>query len=445
MSIAIKGPVVRTGEDGFDQARQAFNLAVDQRPDLVAYPGDADEVAALVRGAREQGLRIAAQRTGHNADPIDWERPAMLLRTDAMQGVEIDAVNRTARVRGGARWLDVIDDASQMGLAALHGSARDIGIAGYSLGGGVGWLGRKYGMQANSVTAIELVTADGELVRADHQNEPELFWALRGGGGNFGIVTALEFDLFPVDELYAGALFFGFDQGDEVLHAWREWTAGLPDEVTSAFKLLQLPDLPEIPDPLRGNSFSVVMAAVLGGEAVGAKLIEPLRELGPQMDTFSMVPPAALSYLAMDPEDPLPYTSSHNLLGDLPAAAADELIARAGAGSGSPLALVELRHLGGALARSTPGHGVQALVTGEYLLFAIGGIMAPEHAAPMRAAVGRVSESMAPWRSGWYLNFVEQDFDMSRAFDAESWARLQVVKRKFDPVGLFAANHEIHT
>ena len=435
--------VIRAGAPDFDRARQAFNLAVDQRPQQVAYPLDAREVAALVRGAREQGLRIAAQRAGHGAEPIDWERPALLLRTDAMQGVKIDAAARKARVNAGAKWDDIVDDLSELGLAALHGSARDIGIAGYSLGGGLGWLGRKHGLQANSVTAIELVTADGELVRADHENEPELFWALRGGGGNFGVVTALEFDLYPVQELYAGALFYDFERGGEVLHAWQELTAWAPEEMTSVFKLLQLPDLPEIPDPVRGKSFAVVTAAFLGGEAAGAALVEPLRRLGPGMDTFAMVPPVALSHLAMDPEDPLPYTSSHHLMGELPAEAVDTLIEIGGAGSGSPLTMIELRHLGGALARREPHDGAYSAMNGEYILFALGGIMAPEHAPVMVEAVDRVAAGLEPWRSGWYPNFVERNFDMSRAFDAATWRRLQETKARVDPDGVFLANHEI--
>ena len=353
MTISPAQPTLLRGSDpDFDQARLAFNLTVDQRPELIGRPTDASEVAALIRRAREDGLRVAPQRTGHNAEPIDWSRPTMLLRTDAMQDVEIDTSNRRARVEGGARWLDLVDDASDLGLAALHGSARDIGIVGYSLGGGQGWLGRKHGLQANSVTAVELVTADGELVRADRDNEPELFWAVRGGGGNFGVVTALEFDLYPLEQLFAGSLFFGFERGNEVVHAWREWTAGLPEEVTSVAKLLQLPDMPEIPEPLRGNSFAVLSAAILGDQDFGDELIEPLRRLGPQMDTFAMMPPKGLSWVAMDPEDPLPYKTSHQLLGELPAAAVDELLAAAGPGSESPLAAVELRHLGGALARS---------------------------------------------------------------------------------------------
>ncbi len=435
--------VVRSGDPGFDEARQAFNLTVDQRPAQVAFPSDAREVAALVRGAREQGLRIAAQRTGHNAVPIDWERPALLLRTDLMQGVAIDAAARSARVNAGAKWGDLVDDLSELGLAALHGSARNIGIAGYSLAGGLGWLGRKHGLQTNRVTAIELVTADGELVRADHDNEPELFWALRGGGGNFGVVTALEFDLIPVAELYAGALLYDFERGDEVLRAWRELTADAPEEITSVFKLLQVPPLPEIPEPLRGNSFAVVMATVLGDETAGAELLEPLRRLGPSMDTFGMVPPGALSYLAMDPEDPLPYTSSHHLMSELPAEAIDALIELGGAGSGSPLTMIELRHIGGALARSEPHHGAYAAMSGEYALFALGGILAPEDGPVMGKAVRRVTAAMEPWRSGWYLNFVEHDFDMSSAFDAETWRRLQETKARVDPDGVFVANHAI--
>ncbi len=435
--------VIPAGAPGFDQARQAFNLAVDQRPQEIAHPADAADVAALVRRAREQGLRIAAQRTGHGAEALDWERPTLLLRTDAMLGFEIDADARKARVNAGARWDDIVDDLSERGLAALHGSARDVGIAGYSLGGGLGWLGRKHGLQANSVTAIELVTADGELVRTDRDNEPELFWALRGGGGNFGVVTALEFDLYPVAELYAGALLYPFERGDEVLHAWREVTADAPEEITSVFKLLQLPDLPEIPDPLRGNSFAVVTAAVLGGEADGAGFLEPLRRLGPAMDTFATVPPMALSYLAMDPEDPLPYTTSHHLMGELSAEAVDTLIEVGGAGSGSPLLMIEMRHLGGALGRSQPHHGAYAAMDGEYILFALGGVMSPEAGPVMKNAVDRVATVMEPWRSGWYLNFVEEQFDMSRVFDADAWRRLQEVKARVDPDGVFAGNHEV--
>jgi FAD/FMN-containing dehydrogenase len=437
--------LMRPGDPGFDDARQAFNLTVSQRPVLISRPQDEGEVMAAIREARRLGLRVAPQRTGHNAGPIDWERPALLLRTDAMQGVEIDAANRTARVRAGAMWMDLVDDASELGLAALHGSARDIGIAGYSLGGGVGWYARKHGLQANSVTAIELVTADGELVRADHDNEPELFWALRGGGGNFGVVTALEFDLYPIAEVYAGMMLFPIERANEVLHAWHEWTAaGLPDEVTSIGSILSVPDMDGVPDELRGKSFARVEAAYLGDRAEGAELIRPIRELGPAIDTFAMVPPVALSYLHMDPEHPMPYTSGTRTLGDLPAKAIDDLLAAAGPESGSPLMMAELRHLGGALARSAPHHGARATLDGSYLMFGGGAIFTPEDAPVVAADTARLVEAMRPYDSGSaYLNFVEEDIDASRAFSAGDWRRLREVRSAFDPDGVFLANHEI--
>jgi FAD/FMN-containing dehydrogenase len=277
------------GEERYDAARQAFNLTLDQRPALIAEPTDADQVAAVVRFAAAQGYRVAPQATGHNGAPLGSLEESVLLKTSAMKGVEIDASARRARVLAGSKWEEVMPRASELGLAALHGSSPDVGVVGYSLGGGMGWYARKHGLQTNSVTAIELVTADGEQLRTDPDNEPELFWALRGGGGNFGVVTAIEFDLFPLEQVYAGTLFFPYERASEVMHAWREWTADTPDEITSTAKLLQFPPLPDIPEVVRGQSFAVVSAAYLGEQAEGAEIMRPLRELGPAMDTFAMV------------------------------------------------------------------------------------------------------------------------------------------------------------
>src|SRR4051812_16627681 len=207
-TLRLRGRVVRSGDADWDMARQAFNLTVDQRPAAIAFPVDATDIATAVDYARDAGLRVAPQRTGHNAAPLGALEDVLLVRTDALQGVEIDARQRRARVNAGAKWEDVVPAASDLGLAALHGSTGDVSVVGYSLGGGLGWYARQHGLAANSVTAVELVTADGEHVRADRDNEPELFWALRGGAGNFGVVTALEFDLFEQPLDYAGVLFF---------------------------------------------------------------------------------------------------------------------------------------------------------------------------------------------------------------------------------------------
>src|SRR3954454_18645741 len=230
----LHGQVLTDTDEAWDSARQTFNFLHDQRPAAVIRPANADDVAETVRYAAQRGLRVAPQSTGHNAGPMDGLEDALLVRTDALQDVEIDVGSRRARVGSGARWAGVADLASDAGLAALHGSSRDVGIAGYSLGGGMGWLARKHGLQANALTAVEIVTADGELRRIDHDNETDLFWAIRGGGGNYGVVTALEFELFPVPDLYAGALFFPFERAPEVMHTWHELvSAGLPARSTT--------------------------------------------------------------------------------------------------------------------------------------------------------------------------------------------------------------------
>ncbi|HEX8646320.1 MAG TPA: FAD-binding oxidoreductase [Thermoleophilaceae bacterium] len=440
----IEGAVVKAGDTDWDVARRAFNLVIDQRPAAVALPASSADVAQIVCYAREHGLRVAPQLTGHNAAPLGSLANTILLKTTWMTGVEIDPDARRARVQAGETWAGVIAAAAEHGLAALHGSSPTVGVVGYTLGGGLGWLARKHGLNANNVTAVELVTADGSLVRADRDTEPELFWAVRGGGGNFGVVTAIEFELFPVKELYAGVLFFPFERGSEVLHAWREWTAEAPDEVTSVGRLLQFPPIPDIPEPVRGRSFAVVEAAYLGSEAEGAELMAPLRELGAEMDTFATIPAAGLSGLHMDPPEPVPALTDHRMVGELPADGVDALVEAAGPGSGSPLLSVELRHLGGALARSAPDHGAVDTLAGEYAMFGVGVPMNDELAAASEEAFGRIGEALAPYDSGRpYLNFQERPTDPSRLFAPDAYRRLAAVRAEHDRDGVFRANHSV--
>ena len=266
----IAGDVVLPGEKTWDAARQAWNLAVDQRPIAVVYPESADDVVATVRLAAEHGMRIAFNAGGHNAGPIDWSRDTLLLKTERMRGIEIDATARRARVQAGALSKPLAIAAGDQGLAYLAGTSPDVGVFGYALGGGLSWMVRKFGLACNSITAAELVTADGRLLRADRDTEPELFWAIRGGGGNIAAVTAIELELFPVAEIYAGAMFWPIERAAEVLKAWREWIETVPVECESLGRMLQLPDAPFLPDHLRGRSFVLVEAAFLGTESDGS-------------------------------------------------------------------------------------------------------------------------------------------------------------------------------
>src|SRR3954466_15649419 len=279
LAESLTGAVILPGDPGWDDARSAFNLLLDQHPAAGSFPTDAEDVAAAVAYARRAGLRVAPQATAHNQGPLGGMEDTLLLNVRGLQEVRVDPGARRVRVGAGVKWDRVGPRLSAHGLAGLHGSSPDVGIAGYSLGGGMGWLARKHGLQTNAVTALELVAADGELRRVDAAHDPDLFWALRGGGGNFGVVTAIEFSVIPVDELYAGALFFPFERASDVLHTWSALLPSLPDELMSWASLLHFPPLPAVPAFARGRSYAVVMAAFLGDEADGRELLRPLRDL----------------------------------------------------------------------------------------------------------------------------------------------------------------------
>jgi FAD/FMN-containing dehydrogenase len=440
------GTVAVPGDEVWDQARQGWNLAVDQRPAVVVVPDGVGDVQAAVAFAAANGLRVSAQGTGHNASALSRRGldGVMLIKLHAMRGVEIDAEARTARVAAGAVWGDLTAPASDLGLAPLAGSALDVGIVGYCLGGGLSWMARKHGMAANSVVAIELVTADGALRRVDAENDPELFWALRGGGGNFGVVTALELRLFEVPELVAGMMLWPMERAAEVAHAWREWTATAPDEATTSMRLMRIPPLPEIPEIVRGRELIVIDGAVLAGEERAGEILAALRALEPEVDTFGPMPPVALSYIHMDPEEPMPAMGDGGLLAELPAEAIDAYLAAAGPGVQTPLLMAEIRHMGGALARVPEGAGAAATIGGQYLLFAGGMAVDPEMARGVEAGVDAFLAAMSPWDSGrMYLNFAERPIDPDRAFGEDVAPRLRAVKAQVDPGDLFRGNHPV--
>ena len=429
-------------QEEWDAARRAWNLAVDQHPAVVALPETADEVAEAVRYARDHGLRVAPQSTGHNAAPLGDLSDALLLKTERLRSVEVDVERRVAHVGGGAVWADVTHATAPHGLAALAGSAHDVGVAGYSLGGGISWLARKYGLAANNLEAVEIVTADGRIVRADADNEPDLFWAVRGGGGNFGVVTSLEIRLYPISEVYAGTLFFPAERLTEVLHAWREWTDDVPEEMMSVGRFMQFPPLPDIPEPLRGNSFALVEGVYIGDEETGSQLIEPLRTLGPAMDTFATIPTEQLEKLHMDPPGPVPGTGDGMMLADLPPQAIE------GLGwlleQESSLLSVEIRHLGGELGRARPENGAFASVDAAYIMFAVGIAATPEMAAAVDSEVEYVKDALAPWDAGrMYMNFAEKPRAGTVLFGGEAFHRLREVKAAYDPENVFRGNHSI--
>lgn len=438
------GAVHLPGDPGYDRARLPWNVAVDLRPAAVAFPATVDDVNAVVREAAADGLRVAAQGTGHNPGPLTSMDGTVLIRTSRMAAVTIDPVARVARVQAGALWLDVVEAAAEHGLAALHGSSPDVGVVGYSLGGGTGWYARKHGLAASSVTALDVVLADGSQARADALTNPELFWALRGGGGNFGVVTSMEFRLFPIETAYAGMLVWDQRDAGQVLRTWAHWCLDAPDEVTTSFRMLNLPPLPELPEAFRGRQLTVIDGAVLGTDEEGTSILAELRALGPQMDTFGRVPAASLSRLHMDPEGPTPSTSGTVMLDDLPEPAIASFLALTGPSSGSSLLSAELRQLGGTLGRAHDAGGALSRLDGSFLFFGVGIAATPEMGERAHADAAAVADALAPYATGAdYLNFVESPVDVRRSFGSEVWQRLQTVRSTVDPTGTFQANHRV--
>jgi FAD/FMN-containing dehydrogenase len=438
------GAVHLPGDPAYDASRGAWNAAVDQRPAAVAYPADTAEVAAVVRAAAAAGLRVAAQGTGHNAGPLGDLSTTVLLRTSAMTGARIDLAAERATVRAGTLWLEAVTAATEAGTGVLHGSSPDVGVVGYSLGGGMGWYARTHGLQTNSITGAEVVLADGSVVRTDADHEPDLFWALRGGGGNFGVVTELEFRTYPITEAYAGLMIWDWERVAEVLPRWAEWAVTAPDAVTTSFRILQVPPLPTVPEPVRGRSVVMIDGAVLADDEVAEAILAPLRALRPEIDTFRRVPASSLVRLHMDPEGPTPGVSATTMLGELPPAAIDAFIAAAGPGSGSVLLAAELRQLGGALGRPAEGAGALPSLDAQFLLFGVAIAPDPDLARIGRGHAERLVSALTPWGAGrQYLNFVEEPIDAANGYRPENWTRLRAIRDAVDPDGVFHANHPV--
>ena len=437
------GAVHLPGDPGYDLARTPWAVQVQQRPAAVAYPAFPDEVGEVLRAAAAAGLNVATQGTGHGAAPLEGRLgSAVLLRTSAMADLSIDVARRTARVGAGVLWGDLCEAAGAHGLAALHPSSPDVGVVGYSLGGGVSWYARRHGLQSNAVTAVEVVLADGTFVRATADADAELFWALRGGGAPLGVVTALEFDLLPLETVVAGFLAWDVSRAEEVMSAWARWCADAGDEATTSLRLLRVPDLEVVPADLRGRSLVVVDGAVLGEDDCGAAAFAGLRALRPEVDTVGRVPAASLVRLHLDPEGPSPGYASSLLVDDLPDAAIGTVLDTVGPGSGSELTVAELRQLGGALRRTPDGAGALDRLEGGFLALGIGIHEDPAGMEQHRADASRLLGALAPWASGrQYLAMQDQLTDSRKALSSDAHARVSAIRASVDPDGLFVAQH----
>ncbi len=439
--LSIRGRVATSGDADWDEVRQAWNLAADQQPAAVAFVESADDVSKAVLFAGENDLRVAGQGTGHGAVAMGTLEDTILVKTERMRGVEVG--DGTARVEAGVLAEEIGGAAHEKGMSFLPGTSPNVGVTGYTVGGGLSWLGRKFGWACNNVNSIEVVTADGEPRTVDSTSEPDLFWALRGGGGGYAIVTALHVNLFPVAEAYAGGLLFPPDVTEAGLRRYRDWTAEAPDEVGSMIRMLNLPPIPDIPEEIRGKKWLAITACCIGSREEGEKLIAPLREIGdPAMDSFGQVPAPALTRIAMDPEPPVPGLGHHATINELPDEAIDAFVATAGPETDSPLLLAELRHLGGALRRAPENAGALDKLDAEYVMLALGMLMDPALREPIEGQLDKLLDALGPWAAdGGYFNYAERPCDVEAILPEETCKRLSHVKKSWDPHNRIVANH----
>jgi FAD/FMN-containing dehydrogenase len=421
--------------DGYDDQRTGFQRRDPHRPARIFGATSAADIQEAVCYARDHELRLAVQASGHgHTTPTD----GVLLTTSGFAGVTVDPEGKTATIQAGATWQQVTAATTPYGLAPLSGSFPGVGAISYTLGGGLGLMARKYGFAADHVRRIDLVTPDGEL-RSVTPDAAELFWALRGGGGNFGIVTELEIDLFEVATVAGGSLYYDLTATPDVLQTWREWTATVPEEVTSAVGVLVLPDIPMVPAPLRGKHIAQLQLCILSDLAKAEELIAPLRALGePVMDTFEQLPYAESGRIFAEPEQPHGYRAQNILLADLDPVALSTIPKLAGPEAGA-MCVVGIRHLGGALSRPPAIPNAVGRREAQYALT----VLSPGE-QDFTALHRRILE---PWTSiGRQLNFSLGPLDadqIAEAYEPADLERLKKLRRQLDPTGLLQPNHVI--
>ncbi|TQN31665.1 FAD/FMN-containing dehydrogenase [Haloactinospora alba] len=443
LSRHVRGRVRTPGPDGGDTAGNGFQLLAPHRPTTVVEAAGPGDVGAAVGFAADHGCRVAVQATGHGRGTA--MRGGVLIDTHRLCGVRVDPHRRSAWVEAGTRWQHVIDAAAPYGLAPLSGSFPGVGAVSYTLGGGVGLLARRYGFAADHVTRLEVVTATGRSLRVSAHEEPDLFWALRGGGGSFGIVTGMEISLVPVERIYGGALFFDVDRTPGVLDGWCEWTSTVPEEMTSAATVLPFPDLPTVPEPLRGRHVAQLQVSYVGSTESGKRLVEPLRGLGPVLrDTLRELPYSESATVFDEPDQPHAYRGENILLDGPDRQELSTLLQRTGP-SAPAMCVVGIRHLGGALGRTPWVPNAVGHRNAAYSL----GVLSPVESGnedSVRGIHRRLLALFAPRTLGRSLNFTFGGLGADQvrsAFAPADYQRLRRIRAGVDPTGLFHVAHPI--
>ena len=444
----FRGEVLTAGDRGYDEARAVFNGSIDRRPARIMRCLDTADVVAAVRTARDLDLPLSVYGGGHGVTGAAVVEGGLCLDLRRIDWVVVDPVARTARVGGGATWGTVDAATQEHGLAVTGGRVSSTGVGGLTLGSGSGWLERAFGYTCDNLLAAEVVTADGMVVTASEDEHPDLFWALRGGGGNFGIVTTFTLRLHPVGPLVLGGMqMYPMQRARDVVRQWRDFMLTAPDEVGSALAFITAPPLPEVPEPVRGHPVLGMVLVWAGDPDEGRTAMAPLLELGPP--AVSMVQP--MPYVAvqqmLDPPNPKGMQNywSADFLGSLPDEAVDVLVEQASRPA-SPLTQVLLAAGGGAIARVPNDATALAERTAPFNTHYLGMWADPADDDANIAQIRGIAAAMKPWTTGRvYLNFIgdEGSGRVESAYGPERYARLQQIKRTWDPDNLLRHNQNI--
>jgi FAD/FMN-containing dehydrogenase len=438
LSANVEGNVVGPDHARYDEARQVWNGMIDRRPAAIVFPTSDADVAAAIGFARQQGFEIAVRGGGHNAAGLATIDGGLVIDLAEMNQVDVDPERRIARVGGGAKWGD-FDAATQAhGLAATGGAISTTGVAGLTLGGGLGYLMRSQGLACDNLIGARVVLADGSVVETSETERPELLWGLRGGGGNFGVVTEFVFRLHPLNGMYAGLLLYPRDRAVEALRTYREVTASSPDELTTFFALLSTPD---------GAPILAYVPTYAGDVEAGAAAVAPYRALGePVADMVGPMSYVALQQMLDEGFQPGPhvYWRSHFLIGLLDEAM--DIIVDGANAAPSPLSAVLVEHLGGAVARLGEDNTAFDHRDAEYNFAIIAKWLDQADADANIAWARGLWEAMRPYARGTYVNYLGVGDTPDRVKDAYSprkYARLAALKREYDPENVFHRNQNI--
>jgi hypothetical protein len=440
-------PVHMPGTPGYREATGVYNLFAPVQPDEAVIADSVSSVTAAITRARSRGLDVEVISTGHASSMADQMSGVLLVRTVPGGPVEVDPQTRRARIPAGTRWGAVAEAAAAYGLGALHASSPDVGAVGYLLKGGLSFYGRRFGLAVNSLRAVELVAADGQLHRVDADHEPSLFWAIRGGGGGFGVVTAVEIELFNAAGIWTGADWWAVSEAGPLLEAWTAWTRTAPREVTTSFRILRLPPLPGVPEPLThgpvvcldGAALATTSAAVPDVSAQVDELLGRMRAVAtPVLASWRAATTMDVPQTHMDPPDPLPAVGDHMVLGELDQAGQRAFLSTADAASQSPLVSSELRQLGGALADEVADGGAVNRLEGAYCYYALAIPGDEGQTAAIHRYLAQARTALAPWDTGSVVpTFVEDRGNPGRFMSEERAAFVELIRRDIDPAGLF--------